>query len=196
MTEPDRVLSFRVAWIDDAGHERINRGWRIQFNNALGVYKGGLRFNPHVNLSVLKFLAFEQCFKNALTGMPMGGAKGGADFDPHGKSEAEVMRFCQAYMNRLFREIGEHKDVPAGDMGVGVREIGYLFGQYKLLASNVGGAVTGKGMSFGGSPIRKEATGYGLITRGLTKGSPRYLHRTADALAHRVRHCVAVRHPE
>ncbi|MDX1545352.1 MAG: NADP-specific glutamate dehydrogenase [Rhodothermales bacterium] len=163
MTEPDRVLSFRVAWQDDQGRVRVNRGYRVQFNNAIGPYKGGLRFDRSVSLSVLKFLGFEQVFKNSLTTLPMGGAKGGADFNPRGKSDSEVMRFCQALMSELFRHIGKNTDVPAGDIGVGAREIGYLFGQYKRLRNEFTGAMTGKGVSFGGSLIRTEATGYGCV---------------------------------
>ena len=163
LTEPDRVISFRVTWIDDAGHVQLNRGYRVQFNNAIGPYKGGLRFHPTVNLSVLKFLGFEQIFKNSLTGLPMGGAKGGSDFDPKGKSDGEVMRFCQALMAELHRHIGEDVDVPAGDIGVGSREIGYLFGQYRRIANRVAGVLTGKGLAYGGSLIRTEATGYGCV---------------------------------
>lgn len=161
--EPDRILSFRVTWLDDAGQVQTNRGWRVQFNNTIGPYKGGLRFHPSVNQSVLKFLGFEQIFKNSLTGLPMGGAKGGADFDPKGKSDREVMRFCQAFMRELVRYIGEDVDVPAGDIGVGSREIGYLFGEYKRLQNRFAGVMTGKGLSYGGSLIRTEATGYGCV---------------------------------
>lgn len=162
ITEPDRIYSFRVIWEDDNGNVRANRGYRVQFNNALGPYKGGLRFHPSVNLSILKFLAFEQTFKNALTTLPLGAAKGGADFNPHGKSEREVLRFCKSFMLELFRHIGANVDVPAGDIGVGEREIGYLFGQYKRITGEfVSGVLTGKGLDFGGSLIRKEATGYG-----------------------------------
>ena len=163
LTEPDRVIAFRVTWVDDAGDVRINRGYRVQFNNAIGPYKGGLRFHPTVNLSVLKFLGFEQIFKNSLTGLPMGGAKGGADFDPKSRSDGEVMRFCQALMTELYRHIGEDVDVPAGDIGVGGREIGYLFGQYRRIANRVTGVLTGKGLAYGGSLIRTEATGYGCV---------------------------------
>ncbi len=163
IAEPDRVLTFRVTWEDDAGSVRVNRGYRIQQNNALGPYKGGLRFDPSVTLSVLKFLAFEQVFKNSLTTLPMGGGKGGSDFDPKGKTDAEVMRFCQAFMTELERHIGEDTDVPAGDIGVGAREIGYLFGQYKRLRNAFTGAITGKGIGWGGSLIRPEATGYGSV---------------------------------
>jgi glutamate dehydrogenase (NADP+) len=163
LTEPDRVLSWRVAWEDDRGEVHVNRAWRVQFNNAIGPYKGGLRFHPTVDLSVLKFLGFEQIFKNSLTGLPMGGAKGGSNFDPKGKSDREVMRFCQSMMTELQRVIDDDKDVPAGDIGVGAREIGYLFGQYKRLHSRFSGVMTGKGLSYGGSLVRKEATGYGCV---------------------------------
>ncbi|MGD1823092.1 MAG: NADP-specific glutamate dehydrogenase [Pleomorphochaeta sp.] len=163
LVEPERVITFRVPWIDDNGNLQINRGFRVQQNSALGPYKGGLRFHPSVNLSILRFLAFEQVFKNSLTGLPMGGGKGGADFDPKGKSDNEVMRFCQSFMTELSKHIGANTDVPAGDMGVGGREIGYMFGQYKRLQNEVTGVLTGKGLSFGGSLIRPEATGYGLI---------------------------------
>jgi len=162
VTEPDRVVAFRVAWVDDAGTIQVNRGYRIEFNNAIGPYKGGLRFHSSVNASILKFLAFEQTYKNALTGLWMGGGKGGSDFDPHGKSDAEVMRFCQAFMSELYRHIGADSDVPAGDIGVGGREIGYLFGQYKRITKQFSGVLTGKGLDFGGSLVRTEATGYGL----------------------------------
>jgi glutamate dehydrogenase (NADP+) len=163
MIEPERVIMFRVAWQDDAGELHVNRGFRVQMNSAIGPYKGGLRFHPTVNLSILKFLAFEQVFKNALTTLPMGGGKGGSDFDPHGKSDTEVMRFCQAFMCELFRHIGPDTDVPAGDIGVGAREIGYLFGMYKLLKNEFTGVMTGKGLTWGGSVIRPEATGYGAV---------------------------------
>lgn len=162
MIEPERVIIFRVPWVDDEGRFRVNRGYRVKMNSAIGPYKGGLRFHPSVNLSILKFLAFEQVFKNALTTLPMGGAKGGADFDPKGKSDHEVMRFCQSFMAELFRHLGPQKDVPAGDIGVSQREIGYLFGQYRRLQNEFNGAITGKGLSYGGSLIRSEATGYGL----------------------------------
>ena len=161
LTEPDRIVAFRVVWEDDAGRVRVNRAWRVQFNNAIGPYKGGLRFHPTVTQGVLKFLGFEQIFKNSLTSLPMGGAKGGANFNPQGKSDAEVMRFCQAMMRELHRHIGEDTDVPAGDIGVGAREIGYLFGTYLRLGNRFTGAFTGKGVAFGGSLVRKEATGYG-----------------------------------
>ena len=163
MVEPERVVSFRVAWIDDQEEIQVNRGYRIEMNSAIGPYKGGLRFHPSVNLSVLKFLAFEQIFKNSLTTLPMGGGKGGSDFDPKGKTDTEVMRFCQSFMTELFRHIGPNRDIPAGDIGVGSREIGYLFGQYKRLKNEVTGVLTGKGVSWGGSLIRPEATGYGVV---------------------------------
>ena len=163
LTEPDRVIVFRVAWQDDAGRVHVNRAWRVQFNNAIGPYKGGLRFHPTVTQSVLKFLGFEQIFKNSLTGLPMGGAKGGANFDPRGKSDAEVMRFCQAMMRELHRHIGADTDVPAGDIGVGAREIGFLFGEHLRLANRFTGAFTSKGLAFGGSVLRPEATGYGTV---------------------------------
>jgi len=163
LVEPERIIQFRVPWIDDSGKVRVNRGYRVQFNSAIGPYKGGLRFHPSVNLSVMKFLGFEQTFKNSLTGLPMGGAKGGSDFDPKGKSEAEVMRFCQAFMSELFRHIGFDTDVPAGDIGVGGREIGYMFGQYRKITNSFEAVLTGKGIGWGGSLVRTEATGYGLI---------------------------------
>ena len=163
IAEPERVLMFRVSWMDDAGEIQVNRGYRIQMNSAIGPYKGGLRFHPTVNLGILKFLAFEQVFKNALTTLPMGGGKGGCDFDPKGKSDYEVMRLCQSFMNELFRHIGPDTDVPAGDIGVGGREIGFLFGQYKRLTREFSGVLTGKGINWGGSLIRPEATGYGVV---------------------------------
>ncbi len=163
MVEPERVIMFRVPWMDDAGNYHVNRGFRVQFNSAIGPYKGGLRFSKEVNLSVLKFLGFEQVLKNSLTTLPMGGGKGGSDFDPHGKSDKEVMRFCQSFMTELYRHIGADVDVPAGDKNVGGREIGYLFGQYKRIRDEYTGVLTGKGLTFGGSLIRTEATGYGLI---------------------------------
>ena len=163
MAEPARVVMFRVCWEDDKKNIRVNRGYRVQNNNAIGPYKGGIRFHPSVTLSVLKFLAFEQTFKNSLTGLPMGGGKGGSDFNPKGKSDSEVMRFCQSFMTELHRHIGEDTDVPAGDIGVGAREIGYMFGQYKRLTNTFVGVLTGKGMEFGGSLIRTEATGYGTV---------------------------------
>jgi glutamate dehydrogenase (NADP+) len=163
MTEPERVIIFRVPWVDDSGEIQINRGYRVQMSSVIGPYKGGLRFHPSVNLSVLKFLAFEQTFKNSLTGLPMGGGKGGSDFDPKGKSDNEVMRFCQSFMTELYRHIGADVDVPAGDIGVGKREIGYMFGQYKRIRNEFTGVLTGKGFEWGGSRIRPEATGYGLI---------------------------------
>ena len=163
MVEPERVLMFRVNWVDDCGEIRVNRGYRVQMNSAIGPYKGGLRFHPSVNLSILKFLAFEQVFKNSLTTLPMGGGKGGSDFDPKGKSDGEIMRFCQSFMTELFRYIGPNTDIPAGDIGVGSREIGYMFGQYKKLKKEFTGVLTGKGLSWGGSLIRPEATGYGTV---------------------------------
>jgi glutamate dehydrogenase (NADP+) len=171
MTEPERVIMFRVPWMNDQGEVEINRGYRVQMNSAIGPYKGGLRFHPSVNLSILKFLAFEQIFKNSLTGLPMGGAKGGADFDSHGRSDGEIMRFCQSFMTELFRYIGADQDIPAGDIGVGAQEIGYLFGQYKRLTTSFTGVLTGKDPSYGGSYIRPEATGYGLVyfTREMLK---------------------------
>ena len=163
ITEPDRVVSFRVCWEDDAHNIRVQRGWRVQCNNAIGPYKGGIRFHPSVTESVLKFLAFEQTFKNSLTGLPMGGGKGGSNFNPKGKSDAEVMRFCQAFMTELYRHIGPDTDVPAGDIGVGAREIGYMFGQYKRITNRWEGVLTGKGTEYGGSKMRPEATGYGAV---------------------------------
>lgn len=163
LTEPDRIIIFRVTWEDDAGRVHANRGWRVQFNNAIGPYKGGLRFHPSVDHSILKFLAFEQIFKNSLTGLPMGGAKGGSNFDPKGKSDREIMRFCQSFMTQLAPFIGEDTDVPAGDIGVSAREVSYLFGQWKRMANRFAGVLTGKSLAFGGSLIRKEATGYGAV---------------------------------
>jgi glutamate dehydrogenase (NADP+) len=163
MVEPERVIMFRVVWLDDAGKTQVNRGYRIQMNSAIGPYKGGLRFHPSVNLSILKFLAFEQTFKNSLTTLPMGGGKGGADFDPKGKSDNEIMKFCQSFMTELSRHIGANTDVPAGDIGVGGREVGFMFGQYKRLRNEFTGVLTGKGISFGGSLIRPEATGFGTV---------------------------------
>jgi glutamate dehydrogenase (NADP+) len=163
MTEAERIIVFRVPWVDDAGKIQINRGFRVEMNSAIGPYKGGLRFHPTVNLNILKFLAFEQTFKNALTGLPMGGGKGGSDFDPKGKTDGEIMRFCQAFMSELFRHIGSNTDIPAGDIGVGEREIGYLFGMYKKLRNEFTGVLTGKGLEWGGSHIRPEATGYGCV---------------------------------
>ena len=162
MVEPERAILFRVPWVDDSGRVRVNRGYRVQFNSAIGPYKGGLRFHPSVNLSIIKFLGFEQTFKNSLTTLPMGGGKGGSDFDPKGKSDGEIMRFCQSFMSELYRHIGPDTDVPAGDIGVGGREIGYLFGQYKKLRNEWTGVLTGKGISYGGSLARTEATGFGL----------------------------------
>ncbi len=163
ITEPERQIIFRVPWVDDKGKVQVNRGFRVQFNSAIGPYKGGLRLHPSVNLGVIKFLGFEQIFKNSLTGLPIGGGKGGSDFDPKGKSEAEVMRFCQSFMNELFKYIGPDTDVPAGDIGTGAREIGYMFGQYKRLRNSFEGVLTGKGLNYGGSLARTEATGYGLL---------------------------------
>lgn len=160
--EPERQIIFRVPWVDDQGKVQVNRGYRVEFNSAIGPYKGGLRFHPSVNLSIIKFLGFEQCFKNALTGLPMGGGKGGADFDPKGKSDGEIMRFCQSFMTELYRHIGPNTDVPAGDIGVGAREIGYLYGQYKRIRNEFTGVLTGKGLTYGGSLARTQATGYGL----------------------------------
>ena len=162
IVEPERMIMFRVPWVDDQGKVQVNRGFRVQFNSAIGPYKGGLRFHPSVNASVIKFLGFEQCFKNSLTGLPMGGGKGGSDFDPKGKSDAEVMRFCQSFITELSRHIGQFTDVPAGDIGVGGREIGFMYGQYKRLRNEFTGVLTGKGLSYGGSLARTEATGYGL----------------------------------
>ena len=183
IVEPERIIVFRVPWVDDHGNVQLNRGFRVQMNSAIGPYKGGLRFHPQVDLNVLKFLAFEQVFKNALTTLPMGGAKGGSNFDPKGKSDGEVMRFCQSFMTEMYRHIGADTDVPAGDIGVGGREIGYLFGQYKRLTNGFTSVLTGKGLSYGGSLIRPEATGYGLIyftefmlqTRGQDLGGKRVL---------------------
>lgn len=163
LVEPERAIIFRVPWTNEAGQIEVNRGFRVQFNSAIGPYKGGLRFHPTVNLSILKFLGFEQIFKNSLTGLPLGGGKGGSDFDPHGKTDLEIMRFCQSFMTELYRHIGADADVPAGDIGVGAREIGYLFGQYKRLQNEYSGVLTGKGLGWGGSNIRTEATGYGLV---------------------------------
>jgi glutamate dehydrogenase (NADP+) len=163
ITEPERSVLFRVPWMDDRGNYHVNRGYRVQFNSAIGPYKGGIRFHPKVGLSTLKFLGFEQIFKNALTGLPMGGGKGGSDFDPNGKSENEIMRFCQSFMSELYRHVGADTDVPAGDIGVGGREVGFLFGQYKRLANQWNGVITGKGLGFGGSLIRPEATGFGAV---------------------------------
>ncbi len=163
MVEPERMITFRVSWVDDNGQVQVNRGYRVQFNSAIGPYKGGLRFHPTVNASIIKFLGFEQTFKNSLTGLPMGGGKGGSDFDPRGKSDGEVMRFCQSFMTELSKHIGADTDVPAGDLGVGAREIGYLYGQYKRLRNEFTGVLTGKGISYGGSLIRPEATGFGAV---------------------------------
>ncbi len=163
LTEPDRAVIFRVPWVDDNGNAQVNRGYRVQFNNSIGPYKGGLRFHPSGNLSIIKFLGFEQIFKNSLTSLPMGGGKGGADFDPKGKSDREIMAFCQSFMNELYKHIGADTDVPAGDIGVGAREIGYMFGEYRKIRGVYEGVLTGKGLSFGGSLVRKQATGYGLL---------------------------------
>lgn len=163
LVEPDRIITFRVPWVDDKGQAQVNRGYRVQFNGAIGPYKGGLRLHPSVNQSILKFLGFEQVFKNSLTGLPIGGGKGGSDFDPKGKSDREVMAFCQSFMTELYKYIGADQDVPAGDIGVGAREIGYLYGQYKKITNQYEGVLTGKGLSYGGSLARKEATGYGLV---------------------------------
>ncbi len=163
LVEPERQVMFRVPWIDDAGKVRVNRGYRVQFNSAIGPYKGGLRFHPTVCLSIIKFLGFEQIFKNSLTGLPIGGGKGGADFNPKGKSDREIMEFCQSFVNELYRHVGAHMDIPAGDIGVGGREIGYIFGQYKRLTGLLDGSFTGKGITYGGSLVRNEATGYGLV---------------------------------
>jgi glutamate dehydrogenase (NADP+) len=200
MSEPERVIIFRVPWVDDQGEVHINRGFRVQMNSAIGPYKGGLRFHPTVYLGLLKFLAFEQVYKNALTTLPMGGAKGGSDFDPKGRSNAEVRRFCQSFMTELYRHIGQFTDVPAGDIGVGEREIGYLFGEYKRITNQFSGAITGKGFDWGGSLLRPEATGYGsvyfaqemLATRGdglegktcLVSGSGNVAQHTAEKLVH------------
>lgn len=163
LVEPERIITFRVPWLDDAGKTQVNRGFRVQYNSAIGPYKGGLRFHPSVNQSIIKFLGFEQTFKNSLTGLPIGGGKGGADFDPKGKSDTEVMKFCQSFMSELWRHIDADTDVPAGDIGVGAREIGYLYGQYKRLKNEFHGVLTGKGLTYGGSLARKEATGFGLV---------------------------------
>ncbi|MFI3257910.1 MAG: NADP-specific glutamate dehydrogenase [Spirochaetales bacterium] len=162
LVEPERIISFRVSWVDDSGKVNVNRGYRVQFNSAIGPYKGGLRFHPSVNQSIVKFLGFEQCFKNSLTGLPMGGGKGGSDFDPKGKSDGEIMRFCQSFMTELSKHIGQFTDVPAGDIGVGGREIGFMYGQYKRLRNEFTGTLSGKGIPYGGSLVRTEATGYGL----------------------------------
>ena len=177
LVEPERIITFRVPWVDDQGKQQVNLGYRVQFNSAIGPYKGGLRFHPSVNQSILKFLGFEQTFKNSLTGLPIGGGKGGSDFDPKGKSDAEVMRFCQSFMTELYKYISADKDVPAGDIGVGGREIGYLYGQYKRITNLYEGVLTGKGLSFGGSLARPEATGYGLvyITDEVVKGAGKSL---------------------
>ena len=177
LVEPERIITFKVPWTDDKGVNHVNLGYRVQFNSAIGPYKGGLRFHPSVNQSILKFLGFEQIFKNSLTGLPIGGGKGGSDFDPHGKSDAEVMRFCQSFMTELYKYIGKDEDVPAGDIGVGGREVAYLFGQYKRITNLYEGVLTGKGLTFGGSLARTEATGYGLvyITNEMVKGAGKEL---------------------
>ena len=162
IVEPERQIIFRVSWVDDSGKVNVNRGFRVQFNSAIGPYKGGLRFHPSVNLGIIKFLGFEQIFKNSLTGLPIGGGKGGSDFDPKGKSNGEIMRFCQSFMTELSKHIGADTDVPAGDIGVGAREIGYMYGQYKRLQNEYTGVLTGKGLTYGGSLVRTEATGYGM----------------------------------
>ncbi len=171
LTNPERQIMFRVPWVDDKGQVQVNTGFRVQFNSAIGPYKGGLRFHPSVNLGIIKFLGFEQVFKNSLTGLPIGGGKGGSDFDPKGKSDREIMAFCQSFMTELYRHIGADTDVPAGDIGVGGREIGYLYGQYKRIRGLYEGVLTGKGLTYGGSLARKEATGYGLLymTREMLK---------------------------
>jgi glutamate dehydrogenase (NADP+) len=208
MIEPDRAIIFRVSWEDDNGKPQVNRGYRVQFNNAIGPYKGGLRFHPTVNLSVLKFLGFEQIFKNSLTTLPMGGGKGGSDFNPKGKSDSEVMRFCQAFMTELSRYIGAYIDIPAGDIGVGAREIGFMYGQYRKLQNEFTGALTGKGIDFGGSPLRTEATGYGCVyfasemlkkkdqslegTRCLVSGSGNVSIHTAEKLIEEGAHVVTL----
>ena len=185
IVEPERVVMFRVPWVDDTGKVQVNRGYRVQFNSAIGPYKGGLRFHPTVNLSVIKFLGFEQIFKNSLTTLPMGGGKGGSDFDPKGKSDGEVMRFCQSFMTELQRHIGPDTDVPAGDIGVGAREIGYLFGQYKRLRNEFTGVLTGKGLTYGGSLARTEATGYGLcyFTDCMLKGAGKSFEGAVAAIS-------------
>ena len=177
LAEPDRAIYFRVPWTDDAGNIRVNRGFRVQFNNSIGPYKGGIRFHPDVNMSVLKFLGFEQIFKNSLTGLPMGGGKGGANFNPKGKSDNEIMRFCQSFITELYRHIGPDTDVPAGDIGVGAREIGFMFGQYKRITNQFSGVLTGKGLQYGGSKLRTEATGYGaaIFLNEMMKESGRFI---------------------
>ncbi len=185
LVEPERQVMFRIPWVDDNGEVHVNRGYRVQFNSAIGPFKGGLRLHPSVNLSIIKFLGFEQIFKNSLTGLPIGGAKGGSDFDPKGKSDMEIMRFCQAFMNELYKYIGADEDVPAGDIGTGAREVGYLYGQYKKLTNRSEGCLTGKGISFGGSLARTEATGYGLvyITEELLKDHGKNLNGTRVAVS-------------
>ena len=198
VVEPDRAILFRVPWVDDKGKVHVQKGFRVQFNNAIGPYKGGLRFHPSVNLGIIKFLGFEQIFKNALTTLPMGGGKGGSDFDPKGKSDAEVMRFCQAFMRELFRHIGPDTDVPAGDIGVGGREIGFLYGYYKKLRNEHTGVLTGKGIEWGGSLIRPEATGYGAVyfaaemlnTKGQTlEGKTALVSGSGNVAQYTVRNC-------
>lgn len=199
MVEPERVIMFRVPWMTDAGEVEVNRGFRVQMNSAIGPYKGGLRFHPSVNLSILKFLAFEQVLKNSLTGLPMGGGKGGSDFDPKGKSDNEIMKFCQSFMTELYRHVGADIDVPAGDIGVGGREVGYLFGQYKRIKGEFTGVLTGKGTSWGGSVIRPEATGYGVVyfaedmleTRGETmKGKTVLVSGSGNVAQYTVERCI------
>ena len=199
MVEPERVLMFRVPWLNDAGDVEVNRGFRVQMNSAIGPYKGGLRFHPSVNLSILKFLAFEQVFKNSLTGLPMGGGKGGSDFDPKGKSDNEIMKFCQSFMTELYRHVGADMDVPAGDIGVGAREVGYLFGQYKRISGEFTGVLTGKGTTWGGSAIRPEATGYGVVyfaedmleTRGESvKGKTVLVSGSGNVAQYTVERCI------
>ncbi|WP_161888240.1 NADP-specific glutamate dehydrogenase [Pontibacter russatus] len=199
MVEPERVIMFRVPWLDDAGEVQVNRGFRVQMNSAIGPYKGGLRFHPSVNLSILKFLAFEQVLKNSLTGLPMGGGKGGSDFDPKGKSDNEIMKFCQSFMTELYRHVGADIDVPAGDIGVGGREVGYLFGQYKRIKGEFTGVLTGKGPGWGGSVIRPEATGYGVVyfaedmleTRGETmKGKTVLISGSGNVAQYTVERCL------
>ena len=201
MVEPERTITFRVCWVDDTGEIQINRGYRIQMNSAIGPYKGGLRFHPTVNMSILKFLAFEQVLKNSLTTLPMGGGKGGSDFDPKGKSDGEIMRFCQAFMSELFRHIGPNTDVPAGDIGVGGREIGFLYGMYKKLKNESTGVLTGKGLTYGGSLIRPEATGYGTVyftekmleTRGDNfKGKNIVISGSGNVAQYAVEKCIAL----
>ena len=195
IVEPDRVIMFRVPWVDDDGEVHVNRGFRVQFNNAIGPYKGGLRFHPSVNLGIIKFLGFEQIFKNSLTTLPMGGGKGGSDFDPKGKTDREVMNFCYAFMRELYRHIGPDTDVPAGDIGVGGREIGYLYGMYKKIRNDHAGVLTGKGLEYGGSLIRPEATGYGAVYfAGRNAQSARYGYGFQGSHCQRIRECSPVHH--